>query len=47
MACLLTLHSPFLQVFIFNLLEDHKFINFKPVMDNYLENHFSAVLVYR
>ena len=34
-------------VYIFHLLEESKFQHFKPVMDAYIANHFSAPLVYR
>lgn len=34
-------------VYIFELLEDSKYEHFKPVMDTYIANHFSAPLVYR
>ena len=39
--------SCFFQVYIFHLLEDEKFVHFKPVMDTYIANHFFAPLVYR
>ena len=32
---------------IFDLLEDSKFKHFKPVIDAYIFNHFSAALVYK
>ncbi|KAK2187560.1 hypothetical protein NP493_162g07017 [Ridgeia piscesae] len=32
---------------IFNMLEQSKFEHFKPVMATYIDNHFSAVLVYK
>uniref|UniRef100_A0A8B9L244 Dedicator of cytokinesis 4 n=1 Tax=Astyanax mexicanus TaxID=7994 RepID=A0A8B9L244_ASTMX len=34
-------------VHIINLLQDSKFQHFKPVMDNYIENHFAGALSYR
>lgn len=35
------------QVHVINLLQDSKFQLFKPVMDNYIENHFAGALSYR
>ena len=32
---------------IFSLLEDPKYEHFKPVMDQYIDNHFAAALVYK
>uniref|UniRef100_A0A672S509 Dedicator of cytokinesis 4 n=1 Tax=Sinocyclocheilus grahami TaxID=75366 RepID=A0A672S509_SINGR len=34
-------------VHVINLLQDSKFQLFKPVMDNYIENHFAGALSYR
>lgn len=34
-------------VSIFSLLQSNKFQHFKPVIDAYIENHFSAALVYK
>lgn len=34
-------------VSIFSLLHSSKFENFKPVMDEYIENHFAAALVFK
>ncbi|XP_051548856.1 dedicator of cytokinesis protein 4-like isoform X2 [Myxocyprinus asiaticus] len=34
-------------VHVINLLQDSKFQLFKPVMDNYVENHFAGALSYR
>lgn len=34
-------------VSIFSLLQSSKFEHFKPVMDEYIENHFAAALVYK
>ncbi|XP_053487199.1 dedicator of cytokinesis protein 4 [Ictalurus furcatus] len=34
-------------VHVINLLQDSKFQHFKPVMDNYIENHFAGALSYR
>lgn len=34
-------------VSIFSLLQSSKFQHFKPVMDEYIENHFAAALVYK
>lgn len=34
-------------VSIFSLLKSSKFQHFKPVMDEYIDNHFSAALVYK
>jgi len=35
------------QVHILNLLEDAKYEHFRPVMNNYIENNFSAIAVHR
>lgn len=34
-------------VSIFSLLQSSKFEHFKPVMDEYIDNHFAAALVYK
>ncbi|KAF5891017.1 dedicator of cytokinesis protein 4 isoform X1, partial [Clarias magur] len=34
-------------VHVINLLQDSKFQHFKPVMDDYIENHFAGALSYR
>lgn len=34
-------------VSIFSLLQSTKFEHFKPVMDEYIDNHFAAALVYK
>lgn len=34
-------------VSIFSLLKSNKFQHFKPVLDDYIQNHFSAALVYK
>ena len=37
----------YLQVYIFHMLQDSKFEHFLPVMDTYINNHFSAAYVFR
>lgn len=38
---------PFAQVFIISLIGDIKFQHFNPVLETYINKHFSATLAYQ